>query len=151
LRYVLRCIASGSFAVCVAEFHEPRKSLSRRRLVKLGALTAATAALAGQLDARSAQAQAQGAPLRNVSIDNIVDLTHVLLPTTPIWPDTPVLSVKNLATYEPNGYFANQITVAEHHGTHLDAPMHFAKGGWSTAEIPAAALVAPAVVVDLRP
>jgi kynurenine formamidase len=59
--------------------------------------------------------------------------------------------MKNLATYEPNGYFANQITVAEHHGTHLDAPMHFAKGGWSTAEIPAAALVAPAVVLDLRP
>lgn len=33
-------------------------------------------------------------------------------------------------------YEANAFTTAEHCGTHLDAPCHFAKGAWSVDQIP---------------
>ena len=137
--------------MCVAEFHEPRKGVGRRKLVKLGAMTVATAALAGQLGTRAAHAEAHGAPARAVNIDNIVDLTHVLSRSTPIWPGSPTIAMIPMATHEKDGYFGNQLVVMEHHGTHLDAPLHFAKGGWSTDQLPASALVAPAVVIDIRP
>lgn len=41
-------------------------------------------------------------------------------------------------------------TVHEHHGTHLDAPIHFGKGKWAADEIPEASLVCPAVVIHVH-
>jgi kynurenine formamidase len=39
------------------------------------------------------------------------------------------------------GYFyaSNDFEASEHGGTHLDAPIHFARGGWTSAEIRCAA------------
>jgi kynurenine formamidase len=137
--------------MCVAELHNAGGPFSRRHFVKLGAVTAATAALASQLGSRAARATAEGAPLRQVTIGNIVDLTHVLNADTPLlYPLLPKLGLVNLATHEKNGLYANQLVVSEHHGTHFDAPIHFAPGGQTTAEIPVRTLVAPAVVVDIR-
>ena len=137
--------------MCVAELHSPGRTFSRRGFIKLGAVTAATASLATQLGSRATHASAQGAPLRQVSLDHIVDLTHVLGPTTPLlYPLLPKLGLVNLATHDKNGLYANQLVVSEHHGTHFDAPIHFARGGQSTADVPAHTLVAPAVVIDIR-
>jgi kynurenine formamidase len=49
------------------------------------------------------------------------------------------------------GYFyaANDFAAAEHGGTHLDAPIHFAEGRHATDEIPLGRLIAPAVVIDV--
>src|SRR6185503_17704809 len=51
----------------------------------------------------------------------------------------------------PGGYFysSNALCTPEHGGTHLDAPIHFAEGGWASEQIPVERLVAPAVVVDV--
>jgi kynurenine formamidase len=137
--------------MCVAELHDPSGAFSRRSFVKLGAITAATAALASQLGSRAAEATAHGAPLRRVSIENIVDLTHVLGPETPLlYPLLPKLGLVSLASHEQNGLYANQLIVSEHHGTHFDAPIHFARGGLATDQIPARTLVAPAVVINIR-
>jgi kynurenine formamidase len=46
-------------------------------------------------------------------------------------------------------YAANDFCAAEHGGTHLDAPIHFAEGRWTADEIPLDRLVGPAVVVDI--
>jgi hypothetical protein len=43
----------------------------------------------------------------------------------------------------------NEFFVAEHTGTHLDAPAHFGKDHWRTHQIPPSRLVAPAIVVDV--
>ena len=43
----------------------------------------------------------------------------------------------------------NKFLAAEHGGTHMDAPRHFFKEGWSVDQIPPDHLVAPAVVVDI--
>jgi kynurenine formamidase len=47
-------------------------------------------------------------------------------------------------------YSAYNYSGAEHVGTHLDAPFHFAEGRWTTEQIPLAQTIGPGVVVDVR-
>ena len=51
----------------------------------------------------------------------------------------------------PQGYYyaANTFRTSEHGGTHIDAPVHFAKNGWTVDQIPLDRLIAPAVVIDV--
>ena len=51
----------------------------------------------------------------------------------------------------PQGYYyaANTFATAEHGGTHLDAPVHFAQGRWSVDQIPLEQLIGDAAVVDV--
>lgn len=46
-------------------------------------------------------------------------------------------------------YSSNQFFAPEHGGTHLDAPVHFAKGKWSSDEIPLQNLLGESVVIDV--
>lgn len=86
---------------------------------------------------------------RVIAADNILDLTHTLSPTFPIWPGNEPIKLTNKGTFAKNGFYSNRWDIGEHHGTHLDAPAHCSAG--DTAEkIPAASLVAPAVVLDIR-
>ncbi|MCS6927654.1 MAG: cyclase family protein, partial [Candidatus Binatia bacterium] len=52
----------------------------------------------------------------------------------------------------PAGYWyaANNLCLAEHGGTHMDAPIHFAKGKHTADEVPLQHLIGPAVVIDVR-
>ena len=56
--------------------------------------------------------------------------------------------IANNVTLIPH-YTAKEISTSEHGGTHMDAPIHFAKGTWSIDQIPAEKLVGDAVVVDI--
>jgi len=47
-------------------------------------------------------------------------------------------------------YEMNDLQMSEHTGTHLDAPIHFARNGWSVSEIPPERFISPAAVLDLR-
>jgi kynurenine formamidase len=49
------------------------------------------------------------------------------------------------------GYFydANNYSAAEHGGTHIDSPIHFAEGKQTVDEIPIERLVGPAVVINV--
>lgn len=50
---------------------------------------------------------------------------------------------------EAGGFLAfNEFCMAEHLGTHLDAPYHFNQTGWKVHEIPLARLIAPGVLID---
>jgi kynurenine formamidase len=51
----------------------------------------------------------------------------------------------------PEGYFyaANNLFAAEHGGTHLDAPLHFARGAHAIDQIPLERFLGSAVVVDV--
>ena len=51
----------------------------------------------------------------------------------------------------PEGYYyaANNFFTAEHGGTHLDAPIHFARGAQAVHEIPLDRFVGTAVVIDV--
>lgn len=82
-----------------------------------------------------------------------VDLTHAFGPDTIYWP-TEKEGWKSEIVHRgptPGGYWyeANKFTTAEHGGTHLDAPAHFAKGKWRVHEIPPERLVGSAFVIDI--
>lgn len=85
------------------------------------------------------------------AFSHIVDIGHALGPDNPAWPgdDKPFEAVQN-ASMEKDGYFTRKFTSLEHFGTHLDAPAHFVKGGWTVEQIPAERLYGPAVVLDAR-
>ena len=93
------------------------------------------------------------APL-DISAYRIVDLTHAYGNRTVYWPTSPTkFSLERLAYGKTDGgyfYSANTLSTPEHGGTHLDAPLHFAEGGRSTAQIPLEQLVASAVVIDVK-
>src|SRR5262249_34185305 len=46
-------------------------------------------------------------------------------------------------------YASNKLCTAEHGGTHMDAPLHFAEHGASADRVPVAAGIGPAAVVDV--
>jgi kynurenine formamidase len=86
---------------------------------------------------------------RTIAADRVLDLTHTLSPTFPIWPGNEPIKLTNKGTVAKDGFYANRWDVGEHHGTHLDAPAHFSTG--ATAEkIDPASYVAPAAVIDIR-
>jgi kynurenine formamidase len=87
---------------------------------------------------------------RTIAADNALDLTHTLSPTFPIWPGNVPIKVTNTATVAKDGYYTNKWELVEHHGTHLDAPAHFAPKGLTAERLEASSLIVPAAVIDLR-
>ncbi|MCY3777891.1 MAG: cyclase family protein [Candidatus Aminicenantes bacterium] len=83
----------------------------------------------------------------------MVDLSHAYGGDTLYWPtDTNGFRLHTLAEGQtPGGYFyaAKTFATAEHGGTHLDAPFHFAKGGATTESIPLERLILPGIVIDV--
>jgi kynurenine formamidase len=82
----------------------------------------------------------------------LVDLTHPFNERTIYWPTAKTFALEEVAHGETErGYFyaAYNYEAAEHGGTHLDAPIHFARGRDTADEIPLRRLVGSAVVVDV--
>ncbi|MEE9230644.1 MAG: cyclase family protein [Acidobacteriota bacterium] len=82
----------------------------------------------------------------------LVDLTYPLGDETLYWPTAAPfrLEIKS-AERTPAGYWyaANNFSTAEHVGTHLDAPYHFAQAGQKAGEIPLSRFIGPACVLDV--
>jgi len=81
-----------------------------------------------------------------------IDLSHDFSAETIYWPTARPFSLDVVsAQWTPGGYYyaANNFSAAEHGGTHLDAPIHFAEGRHSTDQVPLDRLVGPAAVVDV--
>ena len=81
-----------------------------------------------------------------------LDLTHSFDATTIYWPTEKGFlfeAGKNGPT--PQGYYyaANRFATAEHGGTHLDAPRHFAEGRRTADQIEPWRLVGEAAVIDV--
>jgi kynurenine formamidase len=83
----------------------------------------------------------------------VVDLTHAFDATTLYWPTAPsgfkLTELHHGKTAAGFFYAANSFCAPEHGGTHMDAPVHFAEGGWSLDQVPLRQLVAPGLVVDV--
>jgi kynurenine formamidase len=83
---------------------------------------------------------------------DIVDLSHPYDGQTVFWPTAEGFRLEKVADGEtPGGYYyaANNFATSEHGGTHLDAPLHFARGRQAVDEIPLERLIGAAVVVDV--
>lgn len=82
----------------------------------------------------------------------LIDLTHAYDADTPFWPTADGFEMEvDFQGMTDGGYWyeANTFRTAEHGGTHLDAPIHFAEGRHSTEQVPLERLIAPAVLVDV--
>jgi kynurenine formamidase len=82
-----------------------------------------------------------------------IDLSYDFSDKTLYWPtangfrlDTAFVGATEAGFY----YEAFNYCAAEHGGTHLDAPVHFAKGKWTADEIPLDNLIGQAVVIDVK-
>ena len=79
----------------------------------------------------------------------VVDLTHAISPEMPIWPGDPRTEVVQVSTIKNQGYFLNRLTIGEHTGTHMGAPVHFVTGGRDVSEIDTNSLIAPACTINI--
>ena len=84
--------------------------------------------------------------------DRIVDLTHAFDANSVYWPTAEQFKLEtDFEGMTDRGYFysAYRYSAAEHGGTHLDSPVHFAKGRHTVDEISLEQLMGPAIVVDV--
>jgi kynurenine formamidase len=82
----------------------------------------------------------------------IVDLSYPFDSSTVYWPTAETFQLeKDFEGTTEQGYYysAYRYSAAEHGGTHIDAPVHFAKGRNSVDEIPVEQLIGPGIVVDV--
>ncbi len=83
---------------------------------------------------------------------NIIDLTHTFSDETVYWVTAKEFQLEVVAKGDTDkGFFyaANNFETAEHGGTHIDAPIHFAKGKQSVDQIPLEKLVGSAIKIDV--
>jgi kynurenine formamidase len=107
----------------------------------------ALASIGGAIAGDSTRERAAASALRG-----LVDLSHPFNEQTIYWPTAERFTLTEVAEGETEGgwyYAANNFAAAEHGGTHLDAPIHFARGGDKANEIPLRRLVGRAVTIDL--
>jgi len=105
---------------------------------------------------QSAKAAAGASPGQGTGIDlassKVVDLSHPYDADTIFWPteDGFKLEKEQDGINDKGFYYAsNKFTTAEHGGTHIDAPRHFAQGHETVDQIPLDRLMGPAILVDV--
>ena len=82
----------------------------------------------------------------------VVDMSHPLDEQSPYWPEGDAPSpfhARTAATYDHEGYFARNLEMPEHFGTHMDAPAHFDPKGLPVDQISPTLFLRPAIVVDV--
>jgi kynurenine formamidase len=82
----------------------------------------------------------------------LVDLTYPFNERTIYWPTAKTFRLEQVAHGETAGgyfYAAYNFEAAEHGGTHVDAPFHFARNGEKADEMPLRDFIGRGVVVDV--
>lgn len=124
---------------CVIE--DVKADMMSRRSLFGGAAAAGMAAIAmGAISARPALARTGG---------KVVDLTHAWDESFPTFDGKPGITYEEAVNFDQSGYQLWKLTIFEHSGTHIDAPLHFSKDGKSVAEIAPESLVCPLCIIDI--
>jgi kynurenine formamidase len=87
-----------------------------------------------------------------IDLGKVIDLSYPFGPDTIYWPTAQPFQLRRVAYGRtPKGYWyvANNLSMAEHGGTHMDAPIHFGEGKMTSAQVPLANCIAPVVVIDV--
>lgn len=81
-----------------------------------------------------------------------IDVSVGLSPTTPVWPDDPPIDVAVRRTELPGGELetTSRASLSLHSGTHIDAPLHFARNGIAIDAVPFDLLIGPCTVFEHR-
>ena len=89
----------------------------------------------------------------DIDENKVIDLTYSFDEHTIFWPTVKPFQLEIVSAAKTSAgywYAANNICLAEHGGTHMDAPIHFSAGKRAADEVPVQQLIGPAVVVDVR-
>lgn len=124
--------------ICVIQ-EVKRRMLSRRDVFKAGAALAGAAAVT-----------ASASPAFSSVPATVFDMTHELHEAFPTFDGFAGFQAEKLFDFTQSGYNLYTLTMNEHTGTHLDAPLHFSADGQSVADIPVGQLIAPLCVVDIK-
>ena len=96
--------------------------------------------------------QPRSNPLDVFSSGQWIDLSHDFSSDTVYWPTADPFKLDTVSegvTEKGYYYSAYKFCAAEHGGTHIDSPIHFAEGRQTVDQIPLTQLIAPAVKVDV--
>jgi kynurenine formamidase len=79
----------------------------------------------------------------------LVDLSHPLTESTPVYPGDPEPKIFTATTVAADGYNLSHVQIGTQTGTHIDAPFHFRDDAATVDRMPLELTVGPAVVVDV--
>lgn len=80
----------------------------------------------------------------------LIDLSQPLFDGAPNCPVHPPVSFRRTMDHAERGWRMEEIAMATHTGSHLDAPLHKIAGGKSISDLPLETFVGDAHIVDLR-
>jgi kynurenine formamidase len=81
-------------------------------------------------------------------VTRVVDLSHEPYAAMPTYPGARPVETEVIHTHEQDGFQITALQITTHHGTHVDAPMHFVTGRrTSLSELPVSDLVGEAVIL----
>lgn len=123
---------------CVTETVK-RRMLSRRDLFRMAPAAAALATVG-----------AAPVALAHATPGTVHDLTHTLSADFPTYFGEPGYAEESKFNFADHGFNVKVLTVNEHTGTHVDAPLHFSTDGQAVDEIPVGNLILPLAIVDIR-
>jgi kynurenine formamidase len=125
--------------------HAVREELSRRHFLGALGATVTAAALPDSI------AAAQDKPVRLAKgFRDVYDLTHTFTPKFPVYPAFRPIRIVERFTIAKDGFYASELTVDEHTGTHMDAPIHFVAKTSTADRLPADRLIAPLAVISIK-
>ena len=85
-----------------------------------------------------------------VTVMKIIDLSHTIAKTTPVFPGSEKPHLTTVASYEKDGYRESLICIYSHVGTHIDPPAHVYETGLTLDLLPLTQFIGQAIVIDCR-
>jgi len=89
---------------------------------------------------------------QDLSSGRWLDLTHPFNEASVYWPTAETFTKTEVFYGQTDAgffYAANNFSAAEHGGTHMDSPIHFAAGANTTDQVPLEQLIGPGFVIDV--
>ena len=80
----------------------------------------------------------------------LIDLSQPVYDDCPNCPVHPPVRSEAIATHAADGWLCEKLTLSNHTGSHVDAPLHKIAGGKSLDDMPLSTWVGSAWIVDLR-
>ena len=114
------------------------KMMSRRHLFKGAAAGVAATALPAVINRASAD-----------QTKTYHDLTHTLDDRFPTFSGELQFTREQVANFKEHGYNLYNLSINEHIGTHMDAPIHFSADGRTVDKIDVENLIVPLCVIDI--
>jgi len=84
--------------------------------------------------------------------EKLLDMTYPYDENTIYWPTAKSFELKKVSWGMTEGgwwYASNEYSASEHGGTHVDAPIHFARKGRTIGQVPLEEWIGPAVKIDV--